>query len=170
LITEVQKPVIQEVREVISPYRQVTQEINPVVESLHTVVTKGEGQRAQYTGAVNIGANYAGAGYGAQAIGVQAVQPISVAAQVVKPIAIGASYGQSVQAVQPISVAAQVVKPVAIGAGYGSANLVAPAIQSSYQSSSSYAAPSSSLLVNKPLKIQSSYNTVSSSNYGADGY
>ena len=44
LITEVQKPVIQEVREVISPYRQVTQEINPVIESLHTVVTRGEGR------------------------------------------------------------------------------------------------------------------------------
>lgn len=32
LIHEIQKPVIQEVREVITPYRQVTQEINPVVE------------------------------------------------------------------------------------------------------------------------------------------
>ena len=53
LITEVQKPVIQEVRESIIPYRQVSQEILPVSESLHTIVTKGEGswgpQISQYT-------------------------------------------------------------------------------------------------------------------------
>lgn len=48
LVHEIQKPIIQEVREVITPYRQVTQEIQPVVEAVHTVVTKAEGQRQQY--------------------------------------------------------------------------------------------------------------------------
>lgn len=43
LVHEVEKPVIQELREVITPYRQVTQEVQPVVESVHTVVSKAEG-------------------------------------------------------------------------------------------------------------------------------
>lgn len=49
LAIEVQRPAIQEVREIIAPYRQLEQTIYPVQESLHTVVTKGEGQRAQYS-------------------------------------------------------------------------------------------------------------------------
>jgi hypothetical protein len=48
VIHEVHKPVIQEVREVITPYRQVTQEVQPVVEQVHTVVARGEGVRQQY--------------------------------------------------------------------------------------------------------------------------
>ncbi|KAH7644242.1 dfp2-like protein [Dermatophagoides farinae] len=36
LITEVRKPIIQEVREIIAPYRKVIQEIEPVMEEIHT--------------------------------------------------------------------------------------------------------------------------------------
>ena len=42
LVHDIQKPVIQEVREVIQPYRRITQEIRPVIEEVHTIVHKGE--------------------------------------------------------------------------------------------------------------------------------
>jgi len=42
LVHEVRKPVIQEVREVILPFRRITQEILPVAEEIHTIVHKGE--------------------------------------------------------------------------------------------------------------------------------
>jgi hypothetical protein len=48
VIHEVNKPVIQEVREVVQPYRKVTQELQPVIENVHTVVSKGEGERRHY--------------------------------------------------------------------------------------------------------------------------
>ncbi|OTF81328.1 DFP2-like protein [Euroglyphus maynei] len=45
LIHEVKKPIIQEVREIITPYRKVVQEIQPVMEEIHTIVAKGEARR-----------------------------------------------------------------------------------------------------------------------------
>jgi hypothetical protein len=39
---EVLRPVIQEVREVITPYRRVVQEIQPVVETVNTIIAKGD--------------------------------------------------------------------------------------------------------------------------------
>jgi hypothetical protein len=48
VIHEVVKPVIQEVREVVQPYRQLSQEIQPVIENVHTVVSRGEGERRQF--------------------------------------------------------------------------------------------------------------------------
>lgn len=45
LIHEVKKPIIQEVREIITPYRRVIQEIQPVMEEIHTIVAKGEARR-----------------------------------------------------------------------------------------------------------------------------
>jgi len=42
LVHEVTKPIIQEVREVITPYRRVVQEIKPVVEDIQTIVARGE--------------------------------------------------------------------------------------------------------------------------------
>jgi len=42
LVHEVRKPVIQEVREVILPFRRITQEILPVAEEIHTIVHKGD--------------------------------------------------------------------------------------------------------------------------------
>jgi hypothetical protein len=43
----VTKPVIQEVREVISPYRRVVQEIRPVVEVIKSIISKGDQNRRQ---------------------------------------------------------------------------------------------------------------------------
>ncbi|KPM10976.1 DFP2-like protein 38 [Sarcoptes scabiei] len=45
LIHEVKKPIIQEVREIITPFRRVIQEIQPVMEEIHTIVAKGEQKR-----------------------------------------------------------------------------------------------------------------------------
>lgn len=40
----INKPVLQEVNEVVSPFRQIQTEILPVQEAVHTVVTKAEGK------------------------------------------------------------------------------------------------------------------------------
>ena len=45
LIQNIRKPIIQEVREIITPYRKVVQEIQPVMEEIHTIVAKGEARR-----------------------------------------------------------------------------------------------------------------------------
>ncbi|CAG2173785.1 unnamed protein product [Oppiella nova] len=45
LLHEVVKPVIQEVRETIVPFRRITQEILPVQEEVQTVVARGERQQ-----------------------------------------------------------------------------------------------------------------------------
>ncbi|OTF70050.1 DFP2-like protein, partial [Euroglyphus maynei] len=37
----VRKPIIQEVREIITPYRRIVQEIQPVLEEIHTVISHG---------------------------------------------------------------------------------------------------------------------------------
>ncbi|KAH9493403.1 hypothetical protein DERF_014154, partial [Dermatophagoides farinae] len=37
----VRKPIIQEVREIITPYRRILQEIQPVIEEIHTVISHG---------------------------------------------------------------------------------------------------------------------------------
>ena len=42
LIQNIKKPVIQEVREVITPYRHRTQEVRPVQEKIETIIAKGE--------------------------------------------------------------------------------------------------------------------------------
>lgn len=42
LVHEVTKPVIQEVREIITPFRRVIQEIKPVQEEIQTIIAKGE--------------------------------------------------------------------------------------------------------------------------------
>ena len=42
LLHEVTKPIIQEVREVITPYRRVVQEVRPVQEEIQTIVARGE--------------------------------------------------------------------------------------------------------------------------------
>ena len=38
----VTKPIIQEVHEIISPYRQVTQEVRPVQERIQTLIARGQ--------------------------------------------------------------------------------------------------------------------------------
>jgi hypothetical protein len=42
LVHEVTKPIIQEVREIITPFRRVIQEIRPVQEEIQTIVARGE--------------------------------------------------------------------------------------------------------------------------------
>lgn len=41
LIQNVQKPVVQKVNEIISPFRKVSQEIRPVQEQIETIIAKG---------------------------------------------------------------------------------------------------------------------------------
>lgn len=53
LVTKIHKPVIQEVREIIMPYRKVLQEINPVREEIHTVVTQNKEPRYDYGYPIN---------------------------------------------------------------------------------------------------------------------
>ena len=45
LVHSVTKPIIQEVHEVITPFRKITQEIQPVQEEILTVVARGQEQR-----------------------------------------------------------------------------------------------------------------------------
>ena len=47
LVQNIQKPVIQNVREIIQPYRKVFQEIRPVQEKIETVISKGTDDNGQ---------------------------------------------------------------------------------------------------------------------------
>jgi len=42
LLHTVRKPIVQEVREIITPFRRIVQEIQPVQEEIHTVVAKSD--------------------------------------------------------------------------------------------------------------------------------
>ena len=42
LIQQIKKPVIQEVREIIQPFRQRTQEVRPVSEKVETIIAQGK--------------------------------------------------------------------------------------------------------------------------------
>ncbi|XP_054160845.1 keratin, type II cytoskeletal 1-like [Oppia nitens] len=53
LIHEVSKPIIQEVREVITPFRKIVQEIQPVQEEIQTIVARGQQQRELNSQTVN---------------------------------------------------------------------------------------------------------------------
>ena len=44
---EVSKPIIQEVHEIISPYRRIVQEIKPVIETIDTIISKSSGESKQ---------------------------------------------------------------------------------------------------------------------------
>ncbi|OTF74925.1 hypothetical protein BLA29_010883, partial [Euroglyphus maynei] len=59
----VTKPIIQEVHEVITPQRKITQEIQPVVEEILTIVSKDAGGRGNAGGAGGFGGGFAG-GFG----------------------------------------------------------------------------------------------------------
>jgi len=67
----VKKPIYQEVREVISPYRKITQEIKPVQEEIQTIVARGTGKSyggggGGYGGGMGggLGGGYGGGGFG----------------------------------------------------------------------------------------------------------
>jgi ribosomal protein S25 len=50
----VTKPVLQEVREVITPFRRITQEIQPVREEINTIVARGVNQAVVNQGVVGV--------------------------------------------------------------------------------------------------------------------
>ena len=60
------KPIYQEVREVISPYRKITQEIKPVQEEIMTIVARDQSGKSYGGGA---GAGYGGASMGGSSRG-----------------------------------------------------------------------------------------------------
>lgn len=64
LFHEVSKPIIQEVREVISPFRRIIQEINPVQEDIQTIVARGSGGGAGVIGGGGFGGGGFGGGFG----------------------------------------------------------------------------------------------------------
>ena len=64
LFHEVSKPIIQEVREVISPYRRIVQEINPVQEDIQTIVARGTGGGVGVGGGAGFGGGFGGFGRG----------------------------------------------------------------------------------------------------------
>jgi len=75
LVHSVKKPIIQEVREIITPMRKITQEIQPVKEEILTIVSRNEEKEQKgYGGSM-------GGGYGAGAGGAE------------KPMAMGNGYG-----------------------------------------------------------------------------
>ena len=61
----VTKPIIQEVREIITPFRKITQEIQPVQEEILTIVSRGQEQQKGGYGSSGSGAG----GYGAEKSG-----------------------------------------------------------------------------------------------------
>jgi hypothetical protein len=99
VIHEVVKPVIQEVREVVQPYRQLSQEIQPVIENVHTVVSRGEGERRQFVAQQ----------YVPQAVQAVAVQP---AVQHVQTVAQPVAQFQTVA--QPYAVQQVAAQPYAV--------------------------------------------------------
>lgn len=62
LIQNVQKPVIQEVREIISPFRNILQEVRPVQEQIQTIIAREGG--AGGGGGSGSGYGSYGGGYG----------------------------------------------------------------------------------------------------------
>lgn len=56
----VKKPILQEVYEVITPYRKITQEIKPVQEDIQTIIARMSGGGGGYGGGMGGG----GGGYG----------------------------------------------------------------------------------------------------------
>jgi hypothetical protein len=91
LIHEVTKPIIQEVREVITPFRRVTQEIQPVVEDIQTIVARGEARN------FGVGTGFvAGGGFGGVAnLGAISGGGISIGSGGVKTGGYGGGFGVS---------------------------------------------------------------------------
>jgi len=61
----VNKPIIQEIREVITPFRKITQEIQPVQEEINTIVARNSGNSGSSAGASFGGASGFGGSSGA---------------------------------------------------------------------------------------------------------
>lgn len=63
LYHEVNIPVIQEVREIIAPYRKIVQEIRPVQEDIQTIVAKGSSASGRSGGSSGGGAKGGSGGH-----------------------------------------------------------------------------------------------------------
>jgi hypothetical protein len=110
---EIVKPVIQEVRETVVPYRRVTQEILPIQEEINSILARGQQQQVIAQPAVTtVGVEPAVAAVGVQpAVAAVGVQP-AVAAVGVQPV-----------------VAAVGVQPTVAAFGIRPAFAVVPALQ-----------------------------------------
>ncbi|KAH9419985.1 hypothetical protein DERP_001818, partial [Dermatophagoides pteronyssinus] len=116
LIHKIEKPIIQEVHEVITPYRQITKEISPVVEAIHTIVSKSEDQRQNYhvmehPQTVSVHREQAQMAVAQPVSTVAVAQPVSTVA-VAQPVAAVAVPQQvaTVAVAQPIA-----AQPIAVG-------------------------------------------------------
>lgn len=61
VVHEVIRPIIQEVHEIIQPYRRIVQQVEPVIEEIRTVVAKDAGKQSYGNG------EGGGSGYGGKA-------------------------------------------------------------------------------------------------------
>jgi len=57
----VKKPIYQEVREIVAPYRKITQEVKPVQENIETIIAKAQ---KSYGGNSGYGGMQSAGGYG----------------------------------------------------------------------------------------------------------
>lgn len=62
LIQNIQKPVIQEVHEVITPMRKITQEVRPVQERIQTIIARGQDGGGSSFGGNHFDDHYGGGG------------------------------------------------------------------------------------------------------------
>lgn len=62
LVHTVSKPIIQEVREIISPYRKITQTVEPVREEIKTHVARGVGHFTGFDNSIGSGGGGVGVG------------------------------------------------------------------------------------------------------------
>lgn len=137
----VTRPLIQEVREVVTPFRKIVQELQPVQEHVETIVPRGH--QESYV-AAPAAATTATQLVAAQPVAV-AAQPVAVAAQPVavaaQPVAVAAQPVAVAQYVQPVSTIA--AAPLVTGYSSGSySSYSAPKFSySSYGKRSSYSKP-----------------------------
>jgi len=124
-IHNVVRPVIQQVNEVVQPYRTLTQTVEPVIEQTHTNIAQGEGVRLTglTSGVVGGTGQYAASGVAIaqpQLVSQQVAVAQPAAVAVAAPAVAGLAVRQGVAVAQPALVGGY-------GYGYRSA-LAAPAL------------------------------------------
>jgi len=106
----VTKPIIQEVKEVITPFRRIHQEVQPVQESINTVVARGVAQRA-----VAVAAPVQTVQVQKVAVAAPALQTVAVAAPAYQTVQVAAPAYQTVQvAAAPVATYEKVIAAPAI--------------------------------------------------------
>ncbi|CAG2105039.1 unnamed protein product, partial [Medioppia subpectinata] len=100
-IHNVNRPVIQQVNEVIQPYRSLTQVVEPVIEQTHTNIAQGEGVRLTGLTSGIVGGTgvlaASGVGVAGHAVAVPAVHHQAVGQVVAKPVGLGLAHGYGVR-------------------------------------------------------------------------